>query len=102
MSLNIRAWLEAGGFGQYADSFEANEIDGEALPALTEEHLKELGIPRSHRAELLKAIARLSPGSSPSPGARPGGSLGVSGHAARFHIGDALPSLGVGGEIILV
>ncbi|MGH7486819.1 MAG: adenylate/guanylate cyclase domain-containing protein, partial [bacterium] len=77
MSLNIRTWLEAGGFGQYADSFEANEIDVDALPALTEEHLKELGIPRSHRAELLKAIARLSPGSSPSLGARPGGSLGV-------------------------
>src|SRR2546428_3077373 len=77
MSLNIRTWLEAGGFGQYADAFEANEIDGEALPALTEEHLKGLGIPRSHRVELLKAIARLSPGSSPSPGAGPRGSLVV-------------------------
>lgn len=69
MSLNVRAWLEARGFGEYADSFEANEIDGEALLALTDEHLKELGIPLSRRAKLLKAIAQLSPGSSPSPAA---------------------------------
>ena len=77
MSLNIRTWLEAGGFGQYADLFEANEIDGEALRALTGEHLKELGIPLSRRAKLLKAIAGLSPGSSPSPAAGPGRSPGV-------------------------
>ena len=78
MSLNVRAWLEAGGFGKYADSFEANEIDGEALLALTDEHLKELGIPLSRRAKLLKAIALLSPGSSPSPAAAPLGA-GTSG-----------------------
>src|SRR6266851_7604962 len=77
MSLNIRTWLEAGGFGQYANAFEANEIDGEALYALTEEHLKELGIPRRHRVKLLKAIAQLPPDSSPSGGAERRGSIGV-------------------------
>jgi len=69
MSLDVRTWLEAGGFGQYADAFEAHEIDGETLLALTDEHLKELGIPLSHRAKLLKAIAELSLSSSPSPAA---------------------------------
>lgn len=64
MSLNIRTWLEAGGFGEYADSFEASEIDGEALLALTDERLRKLGIPVRHRRKLLKAIALLSPGSS--------------------------------------
>lgn len=78
MSLNVRAWLEAGGFGEYADSFEANEIDGEALLALTDEHLKELGIPLSRRAKLLKAITLLSPDSSPSPAAGPGRFLGAT------------------------
>jgi len=82
MSLNIRTWLEAGGFGEYADAFEANEIDGEALFALTDEHLKDLGIPRSRRAELLEAIARLFPGSSPSPAAGPGRSPGARTAAA--------------------
>lgn len=69
MSVNVRAWLEAGGFGQYADAFEANDIDGEALLALTDEHLKELGIPLSRRAKLLKAIAGLSPGVASRPAA---------------------------------
>lgn len=60
MSLDVRAWLQAGGFGEYAEAFDANEIDGEALLALTDEHLKELGIPLSRRAKLLRAIAQLS------------------------------------------
>jgi hypothetical protein len=42
---SVRAWLEANGFERFADVFEANEIDGDALPEITEEHLKELGIP---------------------------------------------------------
>ena len=69
MSLNVRAWLEAGGFGPYADVFESNDIDGEALLALTDAHLKELGLPLSSRAKLLKAIARLSPALASSPAA---------------------------------
>ena len=76
MSLNVRAWLEARGFGEYADSFEANEIDGGALLALTDEHLKELGIPLSRRARLLKAIDQLSQ-ASPSQASGPGRSRGV-------------------------
>src|SRR4029434_10401704 len=44
------------------DAFEANDIDGEALLALTDAHLKELGIPLSSRVKLLKAIATFSQG----------------------------------------
>ena len=60
MTLHVRKWLEAGGFGRYAELFEANEIDGDALPALTDEHLKELGIALGPRVKLLKAIAQLA------------------------------------------
>lgn len=60
MTIDVRKWLEAGGFGRFADLFEASEIDGEALPALTDEHLKELGIALGPRVKLLKAIAQLS------------------------------------------
>jgi phage host-nuclease inhibitor protein Gam len=28
---NVRAWLEANGFTRFVDTFEENEIDGEAL-----------------------------------------------------------------------
>ena len=78
MRLNVRAWLVAGGFGEYADSFEANEIDDEALLALTDEGLKELGIPLGRRAKLLKAIAQLAPSLSPSAAAGPGRLLRAS------------------------
>lgn len=70
MSLNIRTWLEGGGFGEYADRLEANDIDGEALLALTDERLRELGIPLGHRRNLLEAIARLSLDSSLSRAVR--------------------------------
>jgi class 3 adenylate cyclase len=60
MTLDVRSWLQARGFERYADVFEANEIDGEALPALTEHHLKELGIAIGPRAKLLRAIAELA------------------------------------------
>ena len=77
MTLNVRAWLEARGFGEYADSFEANEIDGEALLALTDAHLKELGVPLSRRAKLLKAIAHHASGRSSGHAAGAGRSAGV-------------------------
>ena len=60
MTVDVRQWLEKRGFGRYAELFEANEIDGEALLALTDAHLKELGIPIGPRAKLLKAIAESS------------------------------------------
>ncbi len=59
MSMDVRKWLEAGGFGRFADLFEASEIDGDALPALTDEHLKELGIALGPRVKLFKAISQL-------------------------------------------
>ena len=60
----VRACLEANGFEHFADVFEANEIDVDALPEITEGHLKELGIPLGPRVKLLKAIAAWS---KPSP-----------------------------------
>lgn len=71
MSLDVRKWLEANGLGRYADVFEANEIDGEALLALTDAHMKELGIALGARARLLRGIAQLSAPPSPDPAAEP-------------------------------
>ena len=68
MTLNVREWLESGGFGQYAEVFEANEIGFEDLPALTDEHLKELGIAIGPRVRLLKSIRELSCTDAPSTG----------------------------------
>ena len=55
----LAEWLQAEGFGQYAELFADNAIDREALVELTDEHLKELGLALGHRVKLLKAIRAL-------------------------------------------
>jgi class 3 adenylate cyclase/predicted ATPase len=60
LSLDVRSWLETNGFGQYADLFEAQRIDTRALTGLTDQHLREMGIPLGPRLNLLAALARLS------------------------------------------
>lgn len=55
MQAEVRAWLEAVGFGQYADLFDSQKIDADALPMLTDAHLKELGVPLGPRLGLLQA-----------------------------------------------
>ncbi|MGH8675757.1 MAG: ATP-binding protein [Burkholderiales bacterium] len=67
--LDVRSWLEAGGFGQFADLFESRQIDGDALPLLTDAHLKELGVPLGPRVKLLAAITQLAAGAAPDPSA---------------------------------
>jgi class 3 adenylate cyclase/tetratricopeptide (TPR) repeat protein len=57
---DVRKWLQACGLGQYADAFEREQLDLEALPHLTEENLKDLGLPLGHRIKLLAAIRALS------------------------------------------
>ena len=54
---SVRTWLEANGFGRFVELFEKNEIDGEVLNQLTNDDLKELGLPLGARKKLLSAIA---------------------------------------------
>ena len=56
---DLAAWLQAQGFGQYVELFAGNAIDREALVELSDDHLKELGLPLGHRVKLLKAIREL-------------------------------------------
>ena len=57
--MDIAAWLHGLGLEQHEQAFRDNAIDFEVLPELTDEHLKELGMPLGHRLKLLKAIADL-------------------------------------------
>lgn len=56
----IESWLADHGFERFTDVFVENEIDLEALSELTDEHLKELGLPLGPRVKMLKAIQRLA------------------------------------------
>ena len=67
----LAEWLQAEGFGQYAELFADNAIDREALVELTDEHLKELGLALGHRVKLLKAIRELRGPEAASAADRP-------------------------------
>ena len=54
---DIRHWLEELGLGQYVDVFEAEQITRQAVSHLSEDDLKELGLPMGPRRIIKAAIA---------------------------------------------
>jgi class 3 adenylate cyclase len=52
----IADWLEKLDLGQYAARFAENEIDVSVLPHLTDQDLKDIGIPLGHRRKIFAAI----------------------------------------------
>ena len=69
-SVDIESWLRALGLERYVKSFRESEIDAELLPRLTDNNLKELGLPLGPRLKLLEAISRLPSDSGSSALAR--------------------------------
>jgi hypothetical protein len=63
---DIRLWLDQNGLGRYAKVFAENAVDLEVLPELTEEDLKELGIPLGDRRKLQRLIKRHEKPTEPS------------------------------------
>jgi len=53
-------WLASIGLEKYARRFAENAIDLSVVCYLTEEDLKELGVPLGHGCKMLHAIAELS------------------------------------------
>ena len=58
---DIAEWLRAHSLERYIQAFEANEIDLRSLPDLTDEDLRELGLPIGPRRLALRAIRALQP-----------------------------------------
>ena len=57
--MDIDSWLGGIGLEQYAQTFRDNAIDADVLHDLTDEHLRELGLPLGARLKLLRAVAAL-------------------------------------------
>jgi class 3 adenylate cyclase/tetratricopeptide (TPR) repeat protein len=55
-TLDVGAWLEELGLGQYRALFADQAIDRDVLPDLTDDDLVRLGVPLGHRKKLFKAI----------------------------------------------
>jgi len=60
----IADWLEKLGMSEYAQRFTENGISVAALRHLTDQDLKDIGVPLGHRRKMLAAIRGL-PGESP-------------------------------------
>ena len=99
----IAEWLASIGLSEYAERFAENYIDSSVLPDLTDQDLKDLGIPLGHRKMMLRAITELqgTRGSQRQTATEPAGrhgrekitvqaiaewlaSIGLSEHAQRF------------------
>src|SRR5215475_9249358 len=52
----IAEWLKQLGLGQYTQRFAENEIDVTVLRHLTDQDLREIGVPLGHRRKILAAI----------------------------------------------
>ena len=70
MADDIANWLAELGLGKYTGLFAENEITVEALPYLTENDLKELGLPMGPRKIIANGIVDLAAPTSPSPRVR--------------------------------
>jgi class 3 adenylate cyclase/tetratricopeptide (TPR) repeat protein len=69
---DLRDWLRGHGLEQYADTFEANDIDLDILAELSEHDLEQLGVSLGNRRRLLKVIAGGAAAPAPSkPSASP-------------------------------
>ena len=55
--LQIADWLEKLGMSEYAERFVDNKIDISVLSHLTDQDLKDIGIPLGHRRKMLAAKA---------------------------------------------
>ena len=56
----IADWLEELGMSEYGQRFAENGIDVAALPHLTDQDLKDIGVLLGHRRKMLAAIAELA------------------------------------------
>ena len=68
----IADWLQKLGLGQYAQRFAENEIDVSVLPHLTDQDLKDIGVPLGPRRKILAAITAETgtTNATPEPAAR--------------------------------
>jgi class 3 adenylate cyclase len=58
--MDVGDWLRRLGLGQYEAVFRESEIETDVLPELTDQHLKDLGVPLGHRLKILRAIRDLA------------------------------------------
>ena len=82
---SIGEWLASLGLAEYSQRFADNAIDLSVVRDLTEEDLRELGLPIGHRRKLQRAIAELN-GAAPAIAQGPAKPLPRDDAAERRHL----------------
>ena len=68
MSEDVTKWLEERGLGKYAHAFIENDATIGELPLLTDDDLREIGLPVGARRRFLAAVSETAPAKeSPTP-----------------------------------
>src|SRR5882757_2173913 len=70
LEMDVGTWLGSLGLDQYEDLFRQHEIDADILPELTDQHLRDIGIPLGHRLRMLRAIRQFANDGDPDSGLR--------------------------------
>jgi len=58
--MDVGTWLGSLGLDQYEPVFREKQIEAHALAELTEQELREIGVPLGHRLRMLRAIRELT------------------------------------------
>jgi class 3 adenylate cyclase len=58
--MDVRAWLGSLGLDQYETVFREHRIEADVLPELTDQHLRDMGVPLGHRLRMLRAVRQLT------------------------------------------
>jgi class 3 adenylate cyclase/tetratricopeptide (TPR) repeat protein len=58
--MDVGTWLASLGLEQYEALFRERQIEADGLPELTDQRLRDLGIPLGHRLRMLRAIRQLA------------------------------------------
>ena len=69
--VTVKEWLAGLGLSEHERLLAKNRIDVSVLPELTEQHLKDLGLPLGDRLKMLRAIRELGSSAPPIPSAPP-------------------------------
>src|ERR1700753_3441752 len=57
--MDIGTWLGSLGLDQYVRAFRENRIEADTVPELTDQLLRDIGVPLGHRLRMLRAVREL-------------------------------------------
>ena len=69
--MDVGTWLGSLGLDQYESTFRENGIDAGTLAELTDERLRDIGVPLGHRLRMLRALRELALQTEPAPSVVP-------------------------------